>query len=714
MTIDTYSLCPCGSGKKMKFCKCKDSVGELDRVLKMVEGGQMVAALDRLNQILEEHPSAAWALAVRGRLLLDLREYSTLADNAERFVRLQPSNPIALAQKSAAQIFNGDIKQGTETLLQGLNETGQGVDSFVLDVASVLSLAQAQSRWLLTAQMYALLTMSAQGYREQSSANTMEMIHGSPGVNQLLKSPPALRERPDDVEWGERYDEAAGLLTNQRMLLAEPKLESLERQYHNEPAILTGLLLCAVWRGDVERQCELFRKLSACESLDFEERAQMLALSALVDPEERPISVATKVLVYELEDAQQFGVECDAQERFLRVPDELLKSQEESGEVPPRAGYQLLDRELPEGDGLPQAADIPNVVGTAFLFGRQTDRAPRLVVHVTDIYRPQVDELLATFPTLTETVEEVEQSEALLEVVSANMPAMQFNGSRAEAARLEQDVLRERLVERVSKVRLPLTDGKSLDETADDDAMKLQRTAVVRILENYDSLVVIAADSLGALAEHLNVDVLPRLKPSDASVEGIANHDLGRLDVSDADAEMAVYVLQRAKQVSCTPAVLAAADRLIELEPQGDMKQAKLYAYLAKVPLIREPDKAMEVLKEAKAWADANEQPDASILLAMLPQHLISGDGEGFQQCMQELTTKYREDPAVMARLQQMLVQFGLINPDGTPRGAPAPAAAAPASSGLWTPDQGAPPAGPSPAAGQGEGGSKLWVPGMD
>ncbi len=712
MTIDTYSFCPCGSGKKIKFCKCKDSVGELDRVLKMIEGGQMVAALDRLNQILEEHPSAAWALAVRGRLLLDLREYTTLAENAERFVRLQPSNPIALAQKSAAHIFNGDIKQGTETLLQGLNETGQGVDSFVLDVASVLSMAQAQSRWLLTAQMYALLTMSAQGYREQTSTTTMEMIHSSPGVNQLIKSPPTLRERPEDVEWGERYDEAAGLLVNQRMLLAEPKLESLERQYHNEPAILTGLLLCAVWRGDVERQCQLFRKLSACESLDFEERAQMLALAALADPEERPLNVGAKVLVYELEDAQQLALECEAESCFLKVPDELLKSEEEEGEVPPRAGYQLLDRELPAGEGVPQASEIPNVLGTAFLFGRQTDRAPRLVVHVTDIARPQVEELLAKIPSVTTPIEEVEQSEALLNVVSANMPAMPFKGTRAEAARLEQQVLSERFVERVLKVRLPLTDGKSMEEIADDDSMKLQRTAVVRILENYDSLVVIAAQPLADLAKRMHVDELPKFKPSDASIDGIANHDLGRLDVSDADAEMAVYVLQRAKQVSCTPAILAAADRLIELEPEGEMKQAKLFAYLAKVPLIREPDKAMEMLREAKAWADANQQPAASVLLAMLPQLLISGDGEGFQQCMQELTTKHRDDPAVMGRLQQMLMQFGLINPDGTPRGGPAPAAPAAASSGLWTPDQGAPPAGP--AAGQGEGGSKLWVPGMD
>ena len=67
MTVDTYAVCPCGNGKKIKFCKCKDSVGELDSVLQMVEGGQVVPALDRLSNILQENPDAAWALAIRGR-----------------------------------------------------------------------------------------------------------------------------------------------------------------------------------------------------------------------------------------------------------------------------------------------------------------------------------------------------------------------------------------------------------------------------------------------------------------------------------------------------------------------------------------------------------------------------------------------------------------------------------------------------------------------
>ena len=131
MSVDKYAVCPCGSGKKIKFCKCIGSVDELDRVLQMVEGGQVVPALDRLAAVLKEHPDAAWALAIRGRLLLDLREYESLSENADRFIRLQPSNPLALTQRAAAKLFRNEVSEATESMLEALTESGRAVDSFV-------------------------------------------------------------------------------------------------------------------------------------------------------------------------------------------------------------------------------------------------------------------------------------------------------------------------------------------------------------------------------------------------------------------------------------------------------------------------------------------------------------------------------------------------------------------------------------------------------
>ena len=197
MSVDKYAVCPCGSGKKIKFCKCKESVAELDRVLKMVEGGQVVPALDRLATILQEHPDAAWALAIRGRLLLDLTEYDSLSENADRFIRLQPSNPLALTQRAAAKLFHGEVEQATESMLAALTECGRDVDAFVLDVSSVLAYSLAQRGVFLTARVYASLAMMASGYEGgQAAVSVLRQLNTSPTINQLIKAMPAPIERP--------------------------------------------------------------------------------------------------------------------------------------------------------------------------------------------------------------------------------------------------------------------------------------------------------------------------------------------------------------------------------------------------------------------------------------------------------------------------------------------------------------------------------------
>ena len=50
MPIDAYSPCPCGSGKKIKFC-CKDLLGDLQKIERMLEGEQYMACLAHIERL---------------------------------------------------------------------------------------------------------------------------------------------------------------------------------------------------------------------------------------------------------------------------------------------------------------------------------------------------------------------------------------------------------------------------------------------------------------------------------------------------------------------------------------------------------------------------------------------------------------------------------------------------------------------------------------
>lgn len=716
MSVDKYAVCPCGSGKKIKFCKCKESVSELEQVMTMIEGGQIVPALDRLAKILDEHPDAAWALAIRGRLLLDLREYESLSENADRFIRLQPSNPLALTQRAAAKLFHGDVEGATAAMLEALTESGRDVDSFVLDVSSVLAYSLAQRGVFLTARVYATLAMMASGYEGgQAAISVLRQLNSAPTVNQLVKSIPETIERPADTDWGERYDEAATLLRNNKIDLAETKFQSLQRTASREPAVLSGLLTCAIWRGDVAGQSDLLKKLSECESLDFESRARFLAMSALVGEETKEISVPVLTLEAEIQNIEEIEMSLMSGSRFVALQPDLLAGMRESeNDVPPRSGFQLIDRDKPEStDSLPPVDEIPEAIALVFVYGKQTDREARIEVH--DVRRDNLDEVKKQLDSVAEGLTWKEEPGDALPIVVAAQPSVamvRFQAKPAEAEKIQAELTSTRMPQTIVSLRLPILGDASLQEAASDESKLLQRTAVMRIIENYDMIASKGDDILDKVRALAGLEPLPPIKAVSGEVESIDNEDLNRLDVSELDAESLVYLLQRSQQVSATPAARRIANRLLEVELTEEQAPVRLVAYMTLINTTPSNDDALKYLEDAKAYAETHNVSTANLLLSEVGLRINAGDGEGFQNAVGQLTSRYSNEPEVMARLQQMLMSYGLISPDGSPRGAP-PTAAAPAStaggSELWTPDSGTPANPPSEG-----GGGKLWVPGMD
>ena len=724
MSVDLYAICPCGNGKKIKFCKCKDSVSDLDLVLKMVEGGQVVPALDRLSAVLAEHPDAAWAHAVRGRLLLDLREYDSLSENAERFIRLQPSNPLALTQRAAAQLFNNDLESAAGSMLEALTESGRDVDSFVLDIASILAFSLAQGGMFLTARVYATLALMAAGYEDgQTAVSVLRQMNSAPTINQLLKTVPDTIERPVDAEWGERYDEASTLLRSNKILLAQNKFESLQRTVANEPSVLSGLLTCAIWRGDAEAQSALLQKLSQCESLPFRQRARYLAMSALVEPGMPKIAVKIFKLTADIESAETVEMSMAADERFYALPGESLAQMRESeDDVPPRAGFQLLDRDKPESiDQLPPVDEIPEAAALVLLYGKQTDRAAR--IEALDVRAGDVDEVRRRVDAVIDGAELKQESAEPLPLLVACQPPVamiRFQGKSAEAQSAQLDLMNRRMPDNIVQAQLPLLEERSLRDLADDDSKLLQRTAVVEVIHQYDAIAGKAVEVVEQVYELAKIEPLPPIKVDKQSIETIENADLDRIDADQLDVESLIYLLQRSQQVSSSVAERKFAARLLHVDVSEDQRPAKLIAYMSLVNSAGSADKALQHLVEAKKFAETNSLSDASLLLTEVSLRLQTGDGEGFQKAIETLSTRHRDDHEVMAQLQQLLISYGLLRPDGSPRQVPSAAGAPTAggtaaassdtgSSPLWTPDSG--PADPPPST---EGGGKLWVPGMD
>lgn len=717
MTVDLYATCPCGNGKKIKFCKCKESLPELDRVMTMLGGGQVVPALDRINRVLEEHPDAAWALAIKGRVLLDLREYDALAENAERFVRLQPNNPLALTQRAASQVFRNQIADATDSILEALTESGRQVDSFVLEIVSVLAYALANTGQFFSARAYATLALSAEGFEGvRTAAGVLQELNTSPAVNHLLKALPQTRPRPEHADWAERFDEALGLLRSNQIVLAETKFASLARAYPNEPAILSGLLSCAIWRANGTAQAECLLKLSRCEQLDPIERSKLLAISWLVEPELPQLAVELKSLKTEIQDVPQVEMALQSHPLFSALPERMLRGfTVREDDVPPRSAYQLLDREIPGDDTELTADALPEARAIVLVYGKQTDRAARVELpSVLPAFLGQVRETLGAALGDLPWNEEVAFPALFISACEPRAAMLDRKITRQEVEPLLREFRGARFAQRLAAQPLPALGQRSLQETAGDASLETERAAVIRVLENTEQLNDDPA-LLETVRQLAGVETLPpiQVRTSD-DLEEVENSDLIRVDSSNLDGEGLSYLLQRAQMLQAAAVVRRAAKEILSRDDSQVEPQLKASAYLGLIELTESAEQALQTVAEAKAFFEKSNLDMAELLLMELPQRARAADTQGFQNAIRTLTTQYRNREDVMAALQQLLMSMGLINPDGSPRmdgprgGAAAPAAAAPQSSGIWTP--GSSPAASEPAT----SGSKLWVPGMD
>ena len=85
MAFDSYSICPCGTGKKIKFC-CPELLGELEQLDRLVEGDQTEAALEQVIRLLEKHPKKACLLATRTKLELATKRFNEAAVTSRAFL----------------------------------------------------------------------------------------------------------------------------------------------------------------------------------------------------------------------------------------------------------------------------------------------------------------------------------------------------------------------------------------------------------------------------------------------------------------------------------------------------------------------------------------------------------------------------------------------------------------------------------------------------
>jgi len=713
MSLDTYSLCPGGTGKKIKFC-CSDLLPDLQKIERMMDGEQYLACLKHVDHLLERESNRdrACLLATRCLLLRVTEQYAAARRAAADFLAKHPDNSIALTE-SALMAIDDDLREALDLMLRAVAAgTRDGLMPRTYEALGIIAAALLDGGFYLPGR--ALLHYQADLNAEDDRPIQLlaELSHAA-DTPLLLRVEWLPKPCPADAPWKDRFEQALEADARGEWRLAAERFAALAAEFPDAQAAWWNLAVFRTWLADDAGAAEALRKYAALRAAELDgldDAVEAEARAMLLNDD--PLGDRRKMfhLAWTVENVEAAMESLQSEPAMFPMPFDPAHFGD--GETPPqKAAFLLLDRPMPESaEGLTFDA-MPKIVCHILLYGRQTDREARL-----EAVNVSADDLSAVLTAIRQAAGKAVAPQANQEVSGSQsaplamlrpswMPPKGFEAERIRA--MIPDYLRDVVLHRWPERKLGVLGGRSIRDAAADPAMRVRCLAVILVLEYWIERMTSVDFDINDLRIQCGLPACEPIDPAKQPMKDIPPTRLDRLPVEKLSDDELVTAFLRAGAYAIRPVVRKFAQEVLA-RPSLAEHNARLNAYLEMARTERNASRAIEYIGQGRAAALKKKKSCAAWDLLEIPFRFAQCDGREAVRLIEHLQTRHANEPGGGETLAHILIEVGLLYPDGTPAYPPAgPASAMPdamepesEAPKLWTPESAVPAAG-----------GKLWTP---
>ncbi|MCU0960146.1 MAG: hypothetical protein MUF48_08565 [Pirellulaceae bacterium] len=708
MTLEAYAYCPGGTGKRIKHCACRDITGELDKIIKAIEGEQRIAALDRINRLLATRAHRPCLLALKISTLLGMNNMQGLEETVTTFTKVAPDNPLAHAYAAILEARKHRVRAAVDelqTAMSLLTEVlpGEMADAFAQVAHELLEHGEypaAVGHFRVLAQL---------NPDDQDTVAALMSLHHAEQVPLGLKRGLDFQPCPEQATWRSRFETALRDVRRGFWRRGLEKFEKLNQDFPHQSAVWWNIAVARSLLA-LPTAAEAFHAYARCEGVSLDDAVRAETLAHMHTHEVEPETVDLVQVTLPVADASALQERMLSSPRLVSMPVEQYPQRDEDS-PPPKAVFAMLDRPALDKDAEPTCDNIPRVLTLVALFGKETDRPARLLYTA-----PQSDTYQAIPAALAEIAGEhlvsAEESRAAVGKMStaeAELFVQCFAPERttfAQRARLSADVVRQQFRNRWRHLPHAALDRKTPAEVAPDPAYRIRLAAALELLDQTAEIRGWEVD-VDQLRRDLGVPVPDPIDPDAVDLDTLAPTDWARVPPERLSNEDLLKLWHRADLYSARRAVCNLGKELLRRENllAEQVELGHVCEQLARSS--NDSDLTLEYLRKARQYAAAKGYSAATHLLNELPLRLLRGEAREATQVLTQLQRNHMREPGVAETLYHILERFGVVGREPVSESVPEPVAAAAESApaaALWTP-------GSPPTAAQEQKSSKLWLP---
>ena len=713
MQLDGYQRCVGGADKKIKFCCGKDITQDLNAIFSAMGSEQKAAALDTANRAIQKHGEKDCLLATKASVLIQLNEYQQAESLVEKLLEHNPHNPVALGQKTTLLAVEDKVEEAVHCLQRALELYDRTISRGVLNAIRIVGALLQNHGHTTAARAHLILYNTLAEEPDSEVARLLMNTFADPSTPVFLKHDSDLPTAPGETGWATTYNSVRAHAQRGRWLSALEKLRELDRDHPNQPILRKAIAILESRIGSNESMSKAWNAYANTPGVPFEEAVEAQATAQVLVNDMLDDTVSDqKIATYPIQDAENVLGLLQSSSRAETIQRAVMPDPDQP---PPKMAFVLLDREKQgELSSDIKHDEIPNVMGSIMVYGKQTDREPRVEIEGWSEMGFE-DAVGLAVEILGDQLGERESENTLAQekVMAIRMGVRWFLDKQMEPAtqrRLLEAQYREFYTETWPDLPLSCFDGQTPREAAADPNNHLKLLAWLMSTEESLDTTSFEPIDLNGIREALSLPIRDSIDPSNVNLDRLPLCRFSKIDFTKLSDEQLARLIHICRIAGHGYALLKGATLQLERQPNMDPTEQydlrMLCAYLS--PNLDDGPKQFEVLDQL---VDQTEIPRSSLLLTQLDWSLSRGFLDLAQEVSKKIQKRYVSEPGVAQRFAQLLVQYGVIDPKELQgrgqAGTPAPPAEASPAQNLWTPDG-------DTSSEDGGGSSKLWVPGMD